>query len=159
LVFRTPNGERVLEARVTVLALGGASWSRFGSDGAWVQTLAAKDIAVLSLKPANCGFVVAWSKVFRERVEGQPLKGVALSFESQIVRGEAIVTSTGLEGGAIYALSADDWEAPTGGYLFAGLFCRRSCGQGSIEVAGAGGLRKLTTIRHRVGNMRVSLRG
>ena len=104
--------------------------------------------------------MVAWSKVFRERVEGQPLKGVALSFESQTVRGEAIVTSTGHEGGAIYALSADDWEAPTGGYPFAGLFCHRSCGgQGSIEVAGAGGLRKLTTIRHRVGNMRVSLRG
>ena len=111
LVFRTPDGERTLEARVTVLALGGASWSRFGSDGAWVQTLATKDIAVSSLKPANCGFVVAWSKVFRERFEGQPLKGVALSFGSRTVRGEAIVTSTGLEGGAIYALSADLREA------------------------------------------------
>ena len=74
LVFRTPGGERTLGARVTVLALGGASWSRFGSDGAWVQTLATKDIAVWPLKPANCGFVVAWSKVFRERFEGQPLK-------------------------------------------------------------------------------------
>jgi hypothetical protein len=107
LVFRTSDGERSLEARATVLALGGASRSRLGSNGAWVQTLATKDIAVSPLKPANCSFVGAWPEVFRERFEGQPLKGVALSFGSQTVRGEAIVTSTGFEGGAIYALSAD----------------------------------------------------
>ena len=108
LLFQTRDGERAVEARgATVLALGGASWPRLGSDGAWVGTLAAKGVAISALKPANCGFVVAWSDVFRERFEGQPLKGVALSFGSQTVRGDAIVTRNGIEGGAIYALSAD----------------------------------------------------
>jgi uncharacterized flavoprotein (TIGR03862 family) len=68
-------------------------------------------VTVPPLKPANCGFAVAWSDVFRNRFEGQPLKGIALSFGSQTVRGEAIVTRSGLEGGAIYALSADLREA------------------------------------------------
>jgi uncharacterized flavoprotein (TIGR03862 family) len=66
---------------------------------------------VSSLRPANCGFTVAWSDIFRDRFEGQPLKGVALSFASHTVRGEAVITRTGLEGGAIYALSANLREA------------------------------------------------
>ncbi len=107
LLFRTGDGERNVEARATVLALGGASWPRLGSDAAWVDMLAEKGVTVAPLKPANCGFGVAWSDVFRRRFEGQPLKGIALSFGSQTIRGEAIVTRTGLEGGAIYALAAD----------------------------------------------------
>ncbi|MGE5158237.1 MAG: NAD(P)/FAD-dependent oxidoreductase [Gemmatimonas sp.] len=107
LVFRTADGERAVEARATVLALGGASWPRLGSDAAWVDTLTAKGVTVAPLKPANCGFTVAWSEVFRDRFEGQPLKGIALSFGSHSFRGEAIVTRNGLEGGAIYALAAD----------------------------------------------------
>ena len=107
LLFRTPHGERAVEARATVLALGGASWPRLGSDAAWVDTLAAKGVTIAPLKPANCGFCVAWSDIFRDRFEGQPLKGVAFSFGSHTVRGEAIVTRSGLEGGAIYALAAD----------------------------------------------------
>jgi uncharacterized flavoprotein (TIGR03862 family) len=111
LSFETPNGELAIEARVTVLALGGASWPRLGSDGRGMQILAAKDVAISPLRPANCGFSVVWSDVFRDRFEGQPLKGVALSFGSQSVRSEAIVTRGGIEGGGIYALSADLREA------------------------------------------------
>src|ERR1700688_498296 len=83
LLFATPDGDRVVDARATVLALGGASWPRLGSDGAWVETLAAKGALVAPLRPANCGFTVAWSEVFKDRFEGQPLKGVALSFGSR----------------------------------------------------------------------------
>jgi uncharacterized flavoprotein (TIGR03862 family) len=111
LLFETPDGQRVVDARATVLALGGASWPRLGSTGAWVEILAAKGVMISRLQPANCGFTVAWSDVFRDRFEGQPLKGVALSFGAHSVRGEAMITRTGIEGGAIYALSADLREA------------------------------------------------
>ena len=94
-----------------MLALGGASWPRLGSDGAWAEWLAAKGVTISPLRSANCGFTVAWSDIFRDRFEGQPLKGVALTFGSHSVRGEAIITRTGIEGGAIYALSADLREA------------------------------------------------
>jgi uncharacterized flavoprotein (TIGR03862 family) len=106
LLFQTPAGQLALDARATVLALGGASWPRLGSDGAWVETLAARGVTISPLRPANCGFTVAWSEVFRNRFEGHPLKGVALSFGQHTVRGEAMVTRTGIEGGAVYALSA-----------------------------------------------------
>jgi uncharacterized flavoprotein (TIGR03862 family) len=111
LLFQTPDGQRNVEARATVLALGGASWPRLGSDGAWVETLSAKGVTISPLRPANCGFTVAWSDIFRDRFEGHPLKGVALSFGRHAVRGEAVITRTGIEGGAIYALSADLREA------------------------------------------------
>jgi hypothetical protein len=107
LLFQTPDGRRSADASATVLALGGASWPRLGSDGAWTQILAAKNVTISPLKPANSGFIVAWSEVFRDRFEGQPLKGIALSFGPQAVRGEAMITRTGIEGGAIYALSAE----------------------------------------------------
>ncbi|WP_407181061.1 NAD(P)/FAD-dependent oxidoreductase [Bradyrhizobium sp. STM 3562] len=107
LLFRAPDGEGVVQARATVLALGGASWPRLGSDAGWVEILATKGVTIAPLKPANCGFNVDWSDLFRGRFEGQPLKGAALSFGSASVRGEAIVTRNGLEGGAIYALAAD----------------------------------------------------
>src|SRR5258708_5545340 len=111
LLFRTPHGQHVVEARATVLALGGASWPRLGSDGAWAEILAANGVTISPLRPANCGFTAAWSDIFRDRFEGQPLKGVALSFGSHTVRGEAIITRSGLEGGAIYVLAADLREA------------------------------------------------
>jgi uncharacterized flavoprotein (TIGR03862 family) len=111
VLFRTPEGERAFEARTSVLALGGASWPRLGSDGSWAETLAAKSVAISPLRPANCGFIVAWSDAFRDRHEGQPLKGAAWSFGAHAIRGEAIMTRSGLEGGAIYALSADLREA------------------------------------------------
>jgi uncharacterized flavoprotein (TIGR03862 family) len=111
LSFAIPEGRRNVEARATVLALGGASWPRLGSDGGWVEALAAKKVAISSLRPANCGFTVAWSDIFRDRFEGQPLKGIALSLGSHTLRGEAMMTRTGIEGGGIYALSAALREA------------------------------------------------
>ncbi|MDA9430833.1 NAD(FAD)-utilizing dehydrogenase [Bradyrhizobium sp. CCBAU 51627] len=114
LQFQTPDGPRAIAANATVLALGGASWPRLGSDGAWVDLLAAKGIAISKLRPANSGFTVAWSEVFRDRFEGQPLKGVALTVAAHTVRGEAMITRSGIEGGAIYALSAELREAVLG---------------------------------------------
>ena len=114
LVFETPNGTVAIAADATVLALGGASWPRLGSDGSWVDILASKDIAISRLRPANSGFTVAWSELFRDRFEGQPLKGVALTIGAHTVRGEAMITRGGIEGGAIYALSAELREAVLG---------------------------------------------
>jgi uncharacterized flavoprotein (TIGR03862 family) len=90
----------------TLLALGGASWPRLGSDGGWTRLLAEKGVAISPLRPANCGFRLAWSDVFKERFQGQPLKPLALSFEGRTVRGEAMISAYGIEGGAIYALSS-----------------------------------------------------
>jgi uncharacterized flavoprotein (TIGR03862 family) len=111
LRFQTPDGERLVEARATVLALGGASWPRLGSDGAWVDTLASAGVAIAPLRPANCGFTVEWSDIFKDRFEGQPLKGAEFQFGAHPVRGEATITRTGIEGGAIYARSAELREA------------------------------------------------
>ena len=106
LSFETPDGPRVVDARASVLALGGASWPRLGSTGAWVEILAAKGVTISPLRSTNCGFSVAWSDIFRDRFEGHPLKGIELSFGPHRARGEAVVTRTGIEGGAIYSLSA-----------------------------------------------------
>nr|WP_094896766.1 TIGR03862 family flavoprotein [Bradyrhizobium amphicarpaeae]AWM04645.1 TIGR03862 family flavoprotein [Bradyrhizobium amphicarpaeae] len=114
LLFRTSEGVAPVSANATVLALGGASWPRLGSDGGWVELLAAKGVTISKLRPANSGFTVAWSDVFRDRFEGQPLKGVALTLRAHTVRGEAMITRSGIEGGAIYALSAELREAVLG---------------------------------------------
>jgi len=107
LLFQTSNGRSAVEARATVLALGGASWPRLGSDGGWVETLGANGVQISPVKPANCGFAVAWSEIFRDRFEGEPLKGISLSFGAHRVRGEAMITRDGIEGGAVYARSAE----------------------------------------------------
>ena len=106
LLFTTPDGEIAVDADATLLALGGASWPRLGSNGAWVNVLVDAGITVAPLVPANVGFDVAWSDVFRKRFEGQPLKSIAVSHGAWSTRGEAMVTASGIEGGAIYALSA-----------------------------------------------------
>ncbi|HEX2554560.1 MAG TPA: TIGR03862 family flavoprotein [Microvirga sp.] len=112
LVFARPDGGRVaVRPDAAILALGGASWPRLGSDGAWTGPLAAQGIPVAPLRPANMGFTVAWSEVMRSRFAGEPLKRIALAFAGQTVRGEAVVTAAGLEGGAVYALSAPLREA------------------------------------------------
>jgi uncharacterized flavoprotein (TIGR03862 family) len=111
LRFQTPEGQQAVEANATVLALGGASWPRLGSDGAWAEILVARGVKISPLRPANSGFTVAWSDIFRDRFEGQPLKGVALTIGAHSVRGEAMITRTGIEGGAVYALSAELREA------------------------------------------------
>jgi uncharacterized flavoprotein (TIGR03862 family) len=104
LMFATPDGPNVIDADATLLALGGASWPRLGADGGWQDILARSGVTIAPLKPSNSGFLVEWSDHFRRHV-GQPLKRIALSFDGRIVRGEMILTGSGLEGGAIYALS------------------------------------------------------
>ena len=106
LVFETPDGERLERPDAVVLALGGASWPRLGSDGAWKPGLEAAGVAVAPFRPANVGFDFAWSSLFRDRFAGQPLKGVAVTHGSRTARGEAMIARYGLEGGAVYALSA-----------------------------------------------------
>jgi uncharacterized flavoprotein (TIGR03862 family) len=106
LRFETPQGEKTITSEVTILALGGGSWSRLGSDGAWVPWLEQAGIRVEPLKPSNCGFDVAWSPHFRERFEGRPVKSVVLSFGAFRQQGEFIVTKEGVEGSLIYAASA-----------------------------------------------------
>lgn len=117
LRFATPEGEIRVAADAVILALGGASWARLGSDGAWVPWLRDRGIEVAELQPANCGFDVAgqdgggWSDHFRARHAGQPLKSITLRFDDHQGRpharpGECLVTETGLEGSLIYALAA-----------------------------------------------------
>ena len=106
LRFATPQGEVALQADVVILALGGGSWARLGSDGAWVPLLAARGVQIQPLRPSNCGFDVAWSNHFRERFAGQPVKSVLASIGQQSQQGEFNITENGIEGGLIYALSA-----------------------------------------------------
>ncbi|MFC0409127.1 BaiN/RdsA family NAD(P)/FAD-dependent oxidoreductase [Roseomonas elaeocarpi] len=106
LILRDEAGAHPLRPDATVLALGGASWPRLGSDGNWVSILRARGVEVAPLRPSNTGFTAEWSPAFRERAEGEPLKRVALTLDGRTVRGEAVVTASGIEGGVIYALSA-----------------------------------------------------
>lgn len=98
--------DKTIRADAVLLALGGGSWPKLGSDGGWVDCLAARGVMVAPLLPANAGFTCAWSPYLRERFAGQPLKPVALSHAGQHVQGEAMITQTGIEGGAVYAVSA-----------------------------------------------------
>jgi len=111
LRFATPDGELLVNAAATVLALGGASWARLGSDGAWLPLLAGQGVDVAPLQPSNCGFDVAWSAHFAGRHGGEPLTTVAASWTdgtgARLRRqGQFVVTTTGVEGSLIYALSA-----------------------------------------------------
>ncbi|MBI5751807.1 MAG: TIGR03862 family flavoprotein [Hydrogenophilales bacterium] len=111
LRFITPTGEQCIAPDAVVLALGGGSWARLGSDGAWVPLLVARGVAVETLRPANCGFDAGWSAHFSARFAGRPVKPVVLGFTdragvSHRKQGEFIVTASGVEGSLIYALSA-----------------------------------------------------
>jgi len=106
LKFSTPDGEKYIKTDAVVLALGGGSWSRLGSDGAWVDWLEQVGAKVTVLRPSNCGFDVTWSPHFRERFEGYPIKSVVLSFGELRQQGEFIITKEGVEGSLIYAASA-----------------------------------------------------
>jgi len=105
LIFETPQGEIRIRPAATLLALGGASWARLGSDGAWTVPLGEAGVTITPLAPSNVGCEIGWSETFRERFAGAPLKRIALACGSMVQRGEAVVTETGLEGGAVYALS------------------------------------------------------
>lgn len=111
LKLNTPAGDVLLKADATLLALGGASWPRLGSDGGWVNILEAQGIRIAPLKPANCGFKVNWSEYFASRYAGVPLKSIAITHQSITRHGEAMITAQGIEGGVIYALSAAIREA------------------------------------------------
>jgi uncharacterized flavoprotein (TIGR03862 family) len=104
--FETPDGPQVLTPGVTVLALGGASWQRLGSDAAWVPWLAAKGVGIAPWKPANVGFRVDWSAKMQP-LFGQPVKGATLIVGNRRERGEFVISTRGLEGGGIYAVSRD----------------------------------------------------
>ena len=116
LRFSTPAGETHAQVGAVILALGGGSWSRLGSDGAWVPMLAEKGVGVAPLRPANCGFQADWSAHFQERYAGEPLKSVAacvletpppdIDTNTPWRRGEIMLTRDGLEGGLVYALSS-----------------------------------------------------
>ena len=111
LRFTTPTGEICATADAVVLALGGGSWARLGSDGTWAPLLAQRGVAMAPLRPANCGFDVGWSTHFSSRFAGQAVKPVVLTFTDRNgaihrQRGEFMITQNGVEGSLIYALSA-----------------------------------------------------
>jgi uncharacterized flavoprotein (TIGR03862 family) len=108
LVF---DGAAPVRPDVTILALGGASWPRLGADGGWTDFLAERGVGIAPLRSANSGIDIAWTALFRERFAGEPLHNIGLTFAGFRSRGEAVVTGYGLEGGAIYALSAALREA------------------------------------------------
>ena len=103
LNFEGPDGRWSFAPDATILALGGASWPRLGSNGAWSRWL---DSEVAPFAPSNMGFEVAWSEIFKGRFAGTPLKRIALSLAGRTVMGEAMITGTGIEGSAVYAMSA-----------------------------------------------------
>ncbi len=104
-LFETPDGAMRITPQVTVFALGGASWARLGSDGAWAPVLARRDVALEPFRPANMGLSVAWSP-HMQRHFGAPVKGTTLIVGTDVVRGEYVISARGLEGGGIYSVSA-----------------------------------------------------
>ncbi|MEQ1545851.1 TIGR03862 family flavoprotein [Methyloglobulus sp.] len=106
LRFMSPQGIREVKADAVVLALGGGSWPQLGSTGAWTSLLTHRGVQIIPLVPSNCGFDVSWSEHFRDRFAGQPLKSVIASFNGFQQQGDCMITTTGIEGSLIYALSA-----------------------------------------------------
>ena len=154
LRFATPAGEQSHDANAVVLALGGASWARLGSDGAWAPWLAARGVEVAPLQPANCGFDVGWSPYFAERFAGQPFKSVAIEFRDSKGRhfahkkGEFVATAGGVEGSLIYAASAllrDEIAANGSANLMLDLLPDRSAEQVRAGVLHPRGARSLAS--------------
>lgn len=121
LRLATPTGENTVTADATILALGGGSWPQLGSDGGWVPILAGAGVDLAPLRPANCGFDVEWSAHFRDRFAGQPVKAVGLGFGGRNLKGEFVITAGGIEGSAVYALSAALRDACPGAVLMLDL--------------------------------------
>lgn len=156
LRFTGPEGEHGARADAVVLALGGASWPRLGSDGGWAPLLAARGVEVQTLKPSNCGFDVAgWSEHLRSRHAGEPMKAVALSFEDFTQRGEFVVTETGIEGSLVYAASSrvrDAIEREGSATVHIDLLPQRDLAWVQAEVAHPRGSRSLSThLKSRLG--------
>ncbi|HWV18449.1 MAG TPA: TIGR03862 family flavoprotein [Rhodocyclaceae bacterium] len=153
LCFATPDGEIDMQADATLLALGGGSWARLGSDGAWTDILAARNIVLAPLKPANCGFETHWSEFFRTRFAGEPIKSVVASCadgQDGLLRrqGEFVISEHGVEGSLIYALSAplrDVLERTGSATLTLDLLPDRSAERVFAEVAHPRGARSLAS--------------
>lgn len=152
-----PTGPLRVQADAVVLALGGASWARLGSDGAWQAPLRARGVDVAPLQPSNCGFDVAggWSAHFTERFAGQPFKSVAITFDGERRKGEFVATATGVEGSLVYAFSASlrDRIAQAGEAVFTlDLLPDRSPEQVLREVTHPRGSRSLSShLKSRLG--------
>ena len=106
LIFKTETTNIIVDPNITLLALGGLSWPKLGSDGSWIKILEKDDIKISKIQPTNCGFFVKWSNVFKNRFAGYPLKSIELSFNNKKTKGEFIITKDGIEGGIIYSLSS-----------------------------------------------------
>jgi uncharacterized flavoprotein (TIGR03862 family) len=153
LSFATPQGTQQEQVHAVVLALGGGSWARLGSDGKWFALLEQAGIALAPLRPANCGFDAAWSEHLRERFAGQPIKAVSASLvDADGVmhrrRGEFMLTTNGVEGGLIYALSAalrDTIDAQGSAALHLDLLPEHTAARVLAEVARARGARSLSS--------------
>lgn len=150
-----PHGELALRPAATVLALGGASWPRLGSDGAWVESLRASGADVAPLRPANCGFDIGWSAHFSERHAGAPLKSVELVHEGWRRVGECVVTAGGVEGNLVYAASArlrDAIARDGAATIHLDLLPARPLAEVAAEVAWPRGARSLAThLKSRLG--------
>ena len=161
LVFATPDGQMSIEADAVVLALGGASWSRLGSDGAWQQLLAERGVDVAPLIPSNCGFdVKAWTPFFVSRFAGHPFKSVAVSFTDSQGRhfsrkGEFVATASGVEGSLIYAASSllrDEIAGQGSATFLLDLLPEKSADQVLKEVSHPRGSRSLSShLKSRLG--------
>jgi hypothetical protein len=139
LTFDTPEGPVEHAADATLLALGGASWPRLGSDGGWADRLKAKGVSLVPFSASNCGVEIAWSEVTRTRFAGAPLKTIALGLGEERVTGEAMIARYGLEGGAVYALSGPIRDALANGpvTLFLDLKPNQSAGALAARLARA----------------------
>ncbi len=160
LCFATPDGEKRIRADTLVLAVGGGSWAKLGSDGAWTSLFAQRGVSIAPLRPANCGFDVAWSQHFQTRFAGHPLKSVVISHTDHagvVVRkqGELVVTSTGVEGSLIYALSAslrDAIERSGSAMIYIDLVLGKTLQRVIDEVAHPRGSRSMSShLQSRVG--------
>jgi uncharacterized flavoprotein (TIGR03862 family) len=167
LRFATPDGECLVQADAVLLALGGGSWARLGSDGAWVPWLAARGVDIAPLQPANCGFDIAWSDHLRERGAGQPLKSIAIALArdagnrpdddvkpGEFRRGECVLTATGIEGSLIYALSAairDRIARDGAAMILLDLFPDRTVDQLTLALAQPRGSHSLSKHWQRIG--------
>lgn len=153
LRFATADGEKSIHADAVILALGGGSWARLGSDGAWIPILEQRGIAVAPLQPANCGFNVNWSEHFRSRFAGEPVKTVALSYVDlsgavQHKQGELMITQDGIEGGLIYAVSAgirDKISASGNAVVYLDLLPDRDLQQVINEIAHPRGSKSMSS--------------
>ncbi|ALM83711.1 TIGR03862 family flavoprotein [Bordetella sp. N] len=150
LRFSGPDGEVLVSADAVVLALGGASWARLGSDGAWVPALRERGVGVEDLAPSNCGFDADWTPILRERHAGEPVKAVAARVGQEAAlrgdprRGEFILTATGVEGGLVYALSAglrEQWRAQGHAEMRVDLLPQMPAERVALEVAHPRGAR------------------